>query len=716
MASLSFAASAFDESGTYFASVVPALDVQKVQISAASASHSVNALNVEYTLSKGVKVQALIWVYSGSGKGVKKTPKKKRKRTGENSTNNNNNNNSSSDIENALVAIGTNKGDILLFSPAQGTLVGSLTGVHAVPVTSLAIDSISNNKLWSCDNSGRIGEWDVSLQKNLRSFAFSEPNVGLIQSVPANNGLFLASNTIYLVDSNNPTGILKTFPSFVHPTSTIIPSTNPDFFFASSKNERNVGVISLSKDKTVGLLVAQSNVQEIIVNSDNSAVCVVTEDGFVEIFSNPLSTIIESASKKSSLKSRRAQATTSIFSTTTIKISRPGTGKKQAVKILNAFFQDNALNVTWIEHGSIPVFESIKWQETTTPVIEIVRSVKTLKGKTSEMFDSAAAGRYQEGNILVKSGHDFSKLDTEEVEEQQENEDEDEDEDDEDNGSTLADRLDVLEVSDKASQAPATSLTGKIAYRTPASFTIVLTQALKTNDHTLLETCLADRTETFIEASIKRLESSYAVLLLEHIAEKVARSPGRAAVLTVWIKWIIAIHGGYLVSLPNLNKSLAILHSTLANKITALPRLLELYGRIEMLKGQFKLRREILAGSGITENFEEDGSDVDSEVDYIEDADLIVDGEADDDFDSDFEEEANAQDNNGFIELAADEESDYVSDAEPEDEDIGMSDVDAEGVNATAGIEYDNEEDFLDAEPVNKPRKSKKTKSKYMLR
>ena len=76
---MSLAASAFDEFGTYFASVVPALDVQKVQISPASESHSVNALNVEYTLPKGVKVQALIWLYSGSGKGVKKTPKKKSK-------------------------------------------------------------------------------------------------------------------------------------------------------------------------------------------------------------------------------------------------------------------------------------------------------------------------------------------------------------------------------------------------------------------------------------------------------------------------------------------------------------------------------------------------------------------------------------------------------------------------------------------------------------
>ena len=66
-----------------------------------------------------------------------------------------------------------------------------------------------------------------------------------------------------------------------------------------------------------------------------------------------------------------------------------------------------------------------------TPVIEIVRSVKTLKGKSSELFDSAAAGRYLEGNIPVKSGHDFSKLDTEDAEEQ----DEDEDEDDEEGGA-----------------------------------------------------------------------------------------------------------------------------------------------------------------------------------------------------------------------------------------------------------------------------------------
>lgn len=711
---LSFLASAFDASSSYFASAVSSLDLNKIQISPASSAQSSNALHVDFTLPKGVTVQTLIWIYAGLGSkgGLKKAQKKKRKRS-LTTTGGSLDLSHAADLENALVAIGTNKGDILLFSPVQGSIIFTLSGVHAVPVTSLAADSISSSKLWSCDNSGRVSEWDLTLQKSIRSFAFSEPDVSFLQSVSSpSNGLLIASNAVYLVDSNNPTAILKTFPSFIHQTSSIISSSDPDIFFAASYSERNVGLISFSKEKTVGLLVAQSDVKQLVVNADSSAVCIVTEDGFVEIFADPLSSITDKISTTSSKsKSRKAKAVSSIPSTTTIKLFRPGAStKKPFVKIQNAWFQEDHVIITWAEHGSVPVFEQIKWRSSTgeaiTKPIEITKAVRVVSGHQTALTDSAAAARYQESHTLVKSGSDFSKLEENLVQANSDDEDEE--------GGTLADRLDALEVSDaKSKEEPenTTSLSTLKPLKTPDSFALILAQALKTNDHVLLESCLYNNNEMFIQTSIKRLDSSLAVALLERLAEKIARAPNRTTALTVWIKWVITIHGGYLVSLPNLTKSLSSLHSTLANKISMLPRLLELYGRVEMLRTQMELRREILAPlvkeGGPKNGAEEGDSEIDSEVEYVEDAHLIVNGE--EDFSDDDEDDAaEGQDvsmngaNSGFIELEAGESSDNES--EVEEEDAGMSDVDAEGV-APQILEYDSDE-LSEEEPT------KKSKSK----
>lgn len=698
---LSFLASAFDASGLYFASAVTALDLNKIQISPVGSTQSSNALQVDYTLPKGVTVQTIAWVYASLGKtGLKKTQKKKRRSL---TTTGNGQDLANSDFENALVAIGTNKGDILIFSPAQNSILFTLSGVHAVPVTSLANDNISSSKLWSCDKSGRVAEWDLSLQKNIRSFMFGEPDVSFLHPVsnPA-SGLLLASNTIYLVDANNPTTILKTFPSFLHPTSNIVSSSNPDLFFAASHGERNVGMVSYSRNRTVGLLVAKSDVKQLVANADNSAVCVVTEDGFVELFSNPLSAVENSAASKP--KSRKAQAVSSMTASTSIKVFRPSTQpKKPLVKIQNAWFHEDHIILTWIEHGSVPVFEQVKWRDESGKVvstpIEIVKAVKVMAGNQQGIIDTAAATRYQDNYTLVKSGSDFSKLD--DVTAREDSEDED--------GGTLADRLDALEVSDaKKEETSTTQLNSKRSNKTPDSFAIILAQALKTNDHALLETCLSTRNEDFISTSVKRLHSSVAVVLLERLAEKIARAPARTSALTVWIKWVIITHGGYLVSLPNLAKSLAFLHSTLANKISMLPRLLALNGRVEMLRAQMLVRREIMAASSAnkdTEDKVEEESDVDSEVEYIEDAHLIVNGE-EDFVDEDFEEEVEkAESANGFVELEVEESSDNESQIEEEDE--GMSDVEAEGVLDQVD-EYDSDEMSEDEKPT-KRKSSKRT-------
>ena len=81
-----------------------------------------------------------------------------------------------------------------------------------------------------------------------------------------------------------------------------------------------------------------------------------------------------------------------------------------------------------------------------------------------------------------------------------------------------------------------------------ASLGTVLTQALRTNDVSMLESCLQTRDVSTIRATIQRLDSPLAGTLLQRLAERLHRRPGRAGNLLIWVQWTLVTHGGYLAT------------------------------------------------------------------------------------------------------------------------------------------------------------------------
>lgn len=119
----------------------------------------------------------------------------------------------------------------------------------------------------------------------------------------------------------------------------------------------------------------------------------------------------------------------------------------------------------------------------------------------------------------------------------------------------------------------------------------VLTQALKTNDVDLLESCLQVPSLESIRATVQRLNSSLATTLLQRLAERLHKRPGRAGSLMVWVQWTIVAHGGYLASQPAAMKQLHTLYSVVKQRATGLQPLLALKGRLDMLEAQMQMRR-----------------------------------------------------------------------------------------------------------------------------
>ena len=148
-------------------------------------------------------------------------------------------------------------------------------------------------------------------------------------------------------------------------------------------------------------------------------------------------------------------------------------------------------------------------------------------------------------------------------------------------------------IVDGASNRPEARAGQRSAMAIPSASSLgtVLTQALRTNDVSLLESCLRTTNLQSIRATIERLPSPQAGILLRKLAERMYKRPGRAGSLMVWVQWTIVAHGGYLATQPAVMVEVRELYRVVKMRAQALPHLLSLKGKLDMLEAQQQLRR-----------------------------------------------------------------------------------------------------------------------------
>ena len=76
----------------------------------------------------------------------------------------------------AVLAMGMSKGSILLYSPTEGAVVGSLDGGHIGEVTDFKFSG-KTGRGWSCGTDGKLVEWDLKRRLAITYVQF--PNVTL---------------------------------------------------------------------------------------------------------------------------------------------------------------------------------------------------------------------------------------------------------------------------------------------------------------------------------------------------------------------------------------------------------------------------------------------------------------------------------------------------------------------------------------------------------
>ena len=232
----------------------------------------------------------------------------------------------------------------------------------------------------------------------------------------------------------------------------------------------------------------------------------------------------------------------------------------------------------------------------------------------------------------------------------------------------------------------------------------VLTQSLRTNDTNLLETCFHVRDLSIVRATIERLDSPLATVLLQRLAERLHSRPGRAGSLMVWIQWTVVAHGGYLSSQPEVVRKLKSLYRVVDDRAKSLQALLMLKGKLDMLDAQTNLRKSMQAQSKARNALEEDDEEG---VTYVE-------GQEESDSEDEEEEEDTARDSRPAKagaedpELSAAEGS-GVSNEDNDDDEEGEDEMPTttNGVIADSDDSESDEEGLFDEEALSIDHESK---------
>ncbi|ODV92965.1 hypothetical protein CANCADRAFT_43540 [Tortispora caseinolytica NRRL Y-17796] len=512
----------------------------------------------------------------------------------------------------SALAVGTTTGSISILSSGSNELMQEiLVPSFNTPVRFL---SVNNGTLWASSSNGKVAE--IPLVSPLEVKTVYEFKDRQISRVCYMDGRLLAtSHTVHVfpLDTEGRPGtksVLQiepssSYPIHTTPVNTLVASKQNRYVLSAADNDRFINAVDIETGKSAVIMVAQADVKMAFCNESESLAGAVTVPGFVEIFEKPF---VASSTSKSGRKSSSGTKSSS----TIVKVVHrfeSGDAPAKPVSVLEASFisgDSDILQVVWLQGGSQYRFERIPVDLSKPELIVVVS-----ENQSVTKIGNGVNGLYSESNAVITSGNNHRDLEDQPMKDLTvQSTDE----------PTLAEQLEVVE----GRGAPKKSQDLQVV---AGSLVSVLTQALRSNDKALLETCLSTDDESVIRTSAQGLEPVDAIKLLESIADILAVVPNRAGELTSWIQWTIVVHGGYLSSISSLSSSLASLYSVLTAHAAKLQSLLALQGRLTMLRAQIELRREV-GKLNISDKVDEPAA-----VTYVESDEDISEDEMEEDYD-----------------------------------------------------------------------------------
>jgi U3 small nucleolar RNA-associated protein 5 len=454
----------------------------------------------------------------------------------------------------------------------------------------------------------------------------------------SNNKLLLMSNALYEFNLETKK-IEKSLNLFVEQTNCFQLIDN--YLLISSNNDRFINLIDLNKFKVSTIFVMNSPIIKfkILKYKKKSILAAIDQDGFVELFKDPLNYIQQNELNNNltpNSKRRRRNGINlvkSIQYDSILKLFNDETYKTIS-KIDNIIFQNDQLIISYLQNENYFIIDKFNWfkniNEKLQSEIKIIRKKSSIDHLKLISQDKASLNNYGEdpSTVTIRTGDNFIDLDPIFKENENENEEEDDEDDDGDDFSTLVSRL------DKTTNASSSSFIGKKQSNKfkfqVGTLTTNLSQSLRNNDNSMFDTIINTTTdEKIVKTTISQLEQHSILKMLDKLAELVFKNKfkntnesaslglGNSSIgLTTWIRYVLVYHGTYLINAAGgnaeLRRRLGLLALSMNKRASNINRLLELKGNLAMVSLKASVTREL-------ENLGGHGEDHDEEdVEYIE--------------------------------------------------------------------------------------------------
>ncbi|KAJ7837189.1 WD40-repeat-containing domain protein [Mycena olivaceomarginata] len=640
-----------------------------------------------------------------------------------------------------VVLLGLSDGTILFFSPTHGRVIRTLshsTSTAAILSVVLTENGDSVPTTWTSGADGAIRLWNAQKNDILGSWKNDDRIPYSSMAVrPTSEGdrvdVLVANHSIRLL-SANPDSLSEKptqLASFTGHASSVkqlqwdASQTPPTRFMSLAEGDRIVSIWqtpegSAAEGKMVASVQLDSDARAISlsvssISSERQNLLTLTASGKISIFPIPTELVPPASS------SRTQHKVSTLLPRSNLSVSaKKGSLGSHVVNVSFAAGVVGHIRVARIVGGVRPVFDLVQYLDDKGDFIPevIIEDVQT--GLINESHSATPNKRYTEsGSVAVRSGVELGQ---------------DEEMDDIAHNAidgeldvdlaelSLGQRLTALSGDARAvpssdSDDEATTQKSKATRKGKAdtstqdvsvvpanSLTRTLIQALHSSDTRLLETCLAHSDQTLIRNTVRRLPPQLAVPLITACVERLGRgaragnmkgggggaSSQRATTLTLWVKTVLTVHSGHLMTMPDLVARLSGLHATLSSRLALQDTLLSLSGRLDMVLSQIEMRSSAAPatlaprkaaqaqGKRVTRYVEGESADEDEQMDVevevdsgdddasVEDVELGGDSSEDQGSEEDDEEDDDEEDDemNGFIDDEAEEYSEEESGSE----------------------------------------------------
>ena len=385
-----------------FASVIQSFESQQLRIHDTNTSR----LRCVHAAKPTAKINCLDW-----GKYSRAKPKGRR-------SSKKNNDHANEDV---VVAYGTSESEVCIFSPAEGKLVGNLTGGHERGIYDFKFSPQHTDEAWSIGGDSALIQWDLKLEKPLRTISLSDPATRTLSDPSITPPTLLcASTTPSWIDLENvEQPHFETFDSMKNLIHTLYRSgtngTSQAEYFLAADNDRYVNIYDITAKRLVRTLIAGAGVQNADfldtkfdeVDTWNSQIlCLVTNDGVVELFFRPF---VPPVNRNGDIKSRRKGLTQK--ANAKVKLVNAG-DKKGHAPIASASLQGPELLVATVDGGVDVSFQKIRWQDEGTgellfdgiKEVPRTRTASSLNSATTNGVKDVSRSHVDESRTVVVNG------------------------------------------------------------------------------------------------------------------------------------------------------------------------------------------------------------------------------------------------------------------------------------------------------------------------